>query len=64
MSEPFALFPLAFLARPVGSFVFMWIDRNYGRGTKLTSDQEKFHAEWPVTVVTTPAEALDAVGVG
>lgn len=32
----FALFPLAFLARPVGSFVFMWIDRNYGRGTKLT----------------------------
>jgi MFS family permease len=32
----FALFPLAFIARPVGSFVFMWIDRNYGRGTKLT----------------------------
>lgn len=33
----FAIFPLAFLARPVGSFVFMWIDRNYGRGTKLTA---------------------------
>ncbi|EHS54089.1 General substrate transporter [Rhizobium sp. PDO1-076] len=32
----FAIFPLAFLARPVGSFAFMWIDRNYGRGTKLT----------------------------
>jgi MFS family permease len=32
----FALFPLAFIARPVGSFVFMWIDRNYGRGVKLT----------------------------
>ena len=32
----FALFPLAFIARPIGSFVFMWIDRNYGRGTKLT----------------------------
>jgi len=32
----FAIFPLAFLARPVGSFVFMWIDRHYGRGTKLT----------------------------
>ncbi|SOC46226.1 predicted MFS family arabinose efflux permease [Rhizobium subbaraonis] len=32
----FAIFPLAFLARPVGSFVFMWIDRNFGRGTKLT----------------------------
>ena len=27
---------VAFLARPVGSFVFMWVDRNYGRGTKLT----------------------------
>ncbi|TWF58375.1 MFS transporter [Neorhizobium alkalisoli] len=32
----FAVFSLAFLARPVGSIVFMWIDRNYGRGTKLT----------------------------
>ncbi|CDZ70565.1 MFS transporter, metabolite:H+ symporter (MHS) family protein [Neorhizobium galegae bv. orientalis] len=32
----FAIFPLAFMARPVGTFVFMWIDRNYGRGTKLT----------------------------
>lgn len=32
----FAIFSLAFLARPVGSFAFMWIDRNYGRGTKLT----------------------------
>jgi MFS family permease len=33
----FAIFSLAFLARPVGSFVFMWIDRTYGRGTKLTA---------------------------
>jgi MFS family permease len=33
----FAIFSLAFLARPVGSFVFMWIDRTYGRGTKLTT---------------------------
>ncbi|MEB2845417.1 MFS transporter [Rhizobiales bacterium RZME27] len=32
----FAVFSLAFLARPVGSVVFMWIDRVYGRGTKLT----------------------------
>ncbi|WP_417681870.1 MFS transporter [Roseibium sp.] len=32
----FAVFALAFLARPVGSVVFMWIDRSYGRGTKLT----------------------------
>jgi MFS family permease len=32
----FAVFSLAFLARPVGSLVFMWIDRTYGRGTKLT----------------------------
>ena len=32
----FALFALAFLARPVGSLVFMEIDRRYGRGVKLT----------------------------
>ncbi len=32
----FAIFSLAFVARPVGSFVFTAIDRNYGRGTKLT----------------------------
>ena len=33
----FAIFSLAFLARPVGSLVFMWVDRTYGRGTKLTT---------------------------
>jgi MFS family permease len=32
----FGLFPLAFLARPIGSGIFMWIDRNHGRGVKLT----------------------------
>ncbi|WP_288456531.1 MFS transporter [uncultured Sphingomonas sp.] len=32
----FALFPLAFIARPVGTQIFMKIDRRYGRGTKLT----------------------------
>ncbi|MBC2667164.1 MFS transporter [Novosphingobium flavum] len=32
----FAIFALAFVARPVGSLVFMAIDRAYGRGTKLT----------------------------
>ncbi|WP_374412563.1 MFS transporter [Novosphingobium colocasiae] len=32
----FAIFSLAFVARPVGSLVFMAIDRAYGRGTKLT----------------------------
>ena len=32
----FALFALAFMARPLGSAVFMWIDRHYGRGVKLT----------------------------
>jgi MFS family permease len=32
----FALFALAFVARPVGSVVFMAIDRTYGRGVKLT----------------------------
>jgi MFS family permease len=32
----FAIFALAFVARPVGSLVFLWIDRAMGRGTKLT----------------------------
>jgi len=32
----FALFPLAFIARPIGTQIFMWIDRRHGRGTKLT----------------------------
>lgn len=32
----FALFSLAFIARPFGTLLFMWIDRNHGRGTKLT----------------------------
>jgi len=31
----FAIFPLAFLARPIGSFVFIEIDRRYGRAAKL-----------------------------
>lgn len=32
----FALFALAFIGRPFGTLLFMWIDRNYGRGVKLT----------------------------
>ncbi|MCD2324332.1 MFS transporter [Sphingomonas sp. IC-56] len=32
----FALFPLAFIARPIGSQIFMAVDRKHGRGTKLT----------------------------
>ena len=32
----FAIFALAFVARPVGTLVFTAIDRIYGRGTKLT----------------------------
>ncbi len=32
----FAIFPLAFIARPIGTQIFMAIDRRYGRGTKLT----------------------------
>jgi MFS family permease len=32
----FMIFSLAFLARPVGSIVFMTIDRQHGRGVKLT----------------------------
>lgn len=33
----FVIFSLAFVARPVGTFVFTAIDRAYGRGAKLTS---------------------------
>jgi MFS family permease len=32
----FIIFSLAFVARPVGSIVFMIVDRQYGRGVKLT----------------------------
>ncbi|OWK30905.1 MFS transporter [Sphingomonas mucosissima] len=32
----FAIFALAFLARPFGTLLFMWVDRVHGRGTKLT----------------------------
>ncbi|MBS0477738.1 MAG: MFS transporter [Proteobacteria bacterium] len=32
----FGMFALAFAARPFGTLLFMWVDRNYGRGTKLT----------------------------
>ncbi|MDE1994162.1 MAG: MFS transporter, partial [Rhizobiaceae bacterium] len=32
----FLVFSLAFIARPIGSFIFMAIDREYGRGVKLT----------------------------
>lgn len=32
----FAIFSLAFIARPVGSLIFMSIDRRHGRGVKLT----------------------------
>ena len=32
----FGIFSLAFIARPFGSFIFMAVDRNYGRAVKLT----------------------------
>jgi MFS family permease len=32
----FAVFALAFIARPIGSLIFLWIDGKHGRGTKLT----------------------------
>ncbi|MBI0476911.1 MFS transporter [Sphingomonas sp. MA1305] len=32
----FALFPLAWVVRPIGTQIFMKIDRRHGRGTKLT----------------------------
>ncbi|QAY75378.1 MFS transporter [Sphingosinicella sp. BN140058] len=32
----FAMFSLAFIARPFGALLFVWIDRRHGRGVKLT----------------------------
>lgn len=32
----FAIFALAFVARPIGTMIFMAVDRAYGRGVKLT----------------------------
>ena len=32
----FAIFSLAFVARPFGALLFLWIDRTHGRGVKLT----------------------------
>ncbi len=33
----FAIFALAFLARPLGTVLFMWIQQRWDRGTKLTA---------------------------
>lgn len=33
----FAIFSLAFVARPLGTMLFMWIQRRWDRGTKLTA---------------------------
>src|ERR1700744_6485506 len=32
----FAIFPLAFIARPIGTTIFMSFQRRWSRGTKLT----------------------------
>jgi len=32
----FAVFSLAFIGRPIGTVLFMWIEKRYGRGVKLT----------------------------
>jgi MFS family permease len=32
----FAVFSVAFMARPFGTLLFIFVDRNYGRGVKLT----------------------------
>ena len=33
----FAIFALAFVARPLGSIFFMWVHKRHGRGVKLTA---------------------------
>lgn len=44
-------------------FVMLEVKNKAGRGVTFTLDQVKFHRQWPVTVVTTPEEALAAVGL-
>lgn len=46
-----------------GQMVLMEVKNPAGRGTKLTDAQVKFHAQWPVVVVTTPDEALKVFGM-
>lgn len=46
-----------------GPLILLEVKNLSGRGNKLTPDQVKFHAEWPVTVVTSVDEALAAVGL-
>ena len=36
MLSTFAIFSLAFIARPIGTFIFMAVERAFGRGVKLT----------------------------
>jgi MFS family permease len=33
----FVIFSFAFIGRPMGTLVFMWIEKRYGRGVKLTA---------------------------
>lgn len=48
---------------PVQALTLLEVKNPAGRGTSLTPDQVKFHQDWPVSVVTTPEEALAAVGL-
>lgn len=34
-----------------------------GKGLKLTQEQIAFHHKWPVIIVTSPKEALEAIGL-
>lgn len=43
--------------------ILMEVKNPKGKGIALTERQVRFHAEWPVVVVTSVDEALRAVGV-
>lgn len=47
----------------VPGMCFMEVKNLAGRGKDLTPDQFRFHQDWPVVVVTSPEEALRAVGL-
>ena len=72
----FAMFSLAFIARPIGSIIFTAVDRRHGRGVKLTialfllgfstmaiSFLPELRADWRLVPVP-PRRLTDRAGLG
>ena len=59
----FAIFALAFVARPIGTVIFMAVDRAYGRGVKLTIALFLLGSS-TVAIAFLPGYDADRLGVG